>query len=147
MRKALALALLALAGAAALLPLSATAARSHTVDATLVGVRVAAQGGYDIAADRVTEKTLGEGAALLRTKSTGGNNLAIRFKVFFPSGMQKGIGTLAFTPQPDGTITFAGTAHFTGGTGRFKGITGNLKLSGTVANGLTTSHVTGNARF
>ena len=33
-------------------------------------------------------------------------------------------------PAPDGSITFAGTLTFTGGTGRFEGATGSAELSG-----------------
>lgn len=148
MRKVLTLALLALAAVAALLPVSATAARSHAVDATLSGYQVTTQNGYAVDADLVKDKRLGEGAGIVRSKSAGGNNIAIKFKIFFPSGMQKGVATVAFTVNPDGTFSFTGKGHYTGGTGRFKGITGQLKVDGTVAtDGLTTSHVTGRAKY
>ena len=150
MRKVLTLALLAVAAAAALvLPLGASAARTHAVDSTVVSSQVATIGGYAVDAGRVKPKKGAEGAALIRTKSTGANTLALKFKTFFPAGMQQGAGSLTFTPQPNGTVIFTGSGHYTGGTGRFKGVSGHVKINGTLdtATGLTTARVTGTAKY
>jgi hypothetical protein len=144
------LAVIAIAALVAVLPLAqAGTKRNHPVNATLRSQEVATQGNATIDAGLVKERRLGEGAVLIRTRSAGGNELAIRFKLFYPSGMQRGEGTLTFTVNPDGSASFTGNAHYEGGTGRFRGITGQLRVrDGTVAtDGLVTATVTGNARY
>jgi hypothetical protein len=139
-----------IAAVVATLPLAgASTTRNHAVIATLESQQVATQRNATIDAGRFVERRLGEGATLIRTRSAGGSQVAIRFKAFFPSGMQRGLGTLDFVANPDGSVTFSGTARYTGGTGRFRDITGQLRIiNGSVAsNGLVTADVRGNARY
>jgi hypothetical protein len=143
-------AVIAIAAIVAALPLAqAGTKRNHAINATLASQQVASRGNVTIDAGRFVDRRLGEGAALIRTRSAGGNDLAINFKAFFPSGMQKGEGTLTFVVNPDGSITFSGNARYTGGTGRFRGVTGQLRISdGSVASdGLVTADIRGNARY
>jgi hypothetical protein len=141
--------LVAVAAIVATLPLAgASTTRNHAVNATLRSSDVATRGSTTIDAGLFNDRRLGEGAVLIRTRSAGGNELAIRFKVFFPSGMQRGVGTLTFTVNPDGSASFTGNARYTGGTVRFRGITGNLRVEGTAAaDGLITATIRGNARY
>jgi hypothetical protein len=143
-------AVIAIAAIVAALPLAqAGTKRNHAVNATLASREVATQGNVTIDAGRFVDRRLGEGAALIRTRSAGGNELAINFKAFFPSGMQRGEGTLTITVNPDTTVSFTGNARYTGGTGRFRGLTGQLRIrDGAVSSdGLVTARVTGNARY
>jgi hypothetical protein len=142
-------ALVAVGAIAATLPLAgASSTRNYAVNATLKSREVETRGSVAIDAGLIRDARLGEGAAIVRTTSAGGTELDIRFKVFYPAGMQKGIGTLTIAPQPDGTVTFTGTGRFTGGTKGFRGISGQLRFNGTAtADGLVTVEVRGNARY
>lgn len=122
-------------------------ARNHAVNATIKSSQVATAGGYAIDAGRVTG-TGGEGAALIRTKATGPHTIAFKAKVFYPAGSQSAAGSFDFTVNADGTVDFTGNGHYTAGTARFRGVTGQLKVTGSIdANGLATAHVTGNAKY
>lgn len=147
----LVLPLAAIAAVVWMLPLAqaGTPNRNHPVNATLKCRQVEANGPVTIDACLLRDRRLGEGAAIIRTRSAGGTELTINFKVWYGAGLQRGTGTLNFTPNPDGSATFTGTARFTGGTGKFKGITGQLRArDGTVAvDGLVTVTVVGNARY
>jgi hypothetical protein len=140
-----------IAVAIAALPLAqAGTTRNHAVNATVKSKDVETRGQVTIDAGLVTDRRLGEGAALLRTRPIEQTpRAALTFKVFYPSGFQRGEGTLTLGGvQPDGTVTFTGNARFTGGTGRFQGISGRLEVEGTVApDGLVTATVRGNARY
>jgi hypothetical protein len=139
------------AAAIAALPLAEAGTRkNHPVNLTVKSKDVETRGDVTIDAGLVTDRRLGEGAALLRTSQIGQTpRAALRFKVFYPSGLQRGEGTLAVgAVQPDGTVTFSGNAHYTGGTGRFREIGGRLEVEGTIApDGLVTARATGNARY
>src|SRR5918999_5382329 len=142
----LVLPLIAVAAIAATLPLAgASSTRNYPVNATLKSREVETRGNVAIDAWLFRDSRLGEGAAIVRTRSAGGSDLAIRFKAFYPVGMQKGTGTLTFAVQPDGTVTFTGNGRYTGGTKEFRGIGGRLRFNGTVtADGLVTTEVRGN---
>jgi hypothetical protein len=140
----------AVAALLAALPLAqaGTPNRNHVVNSTIKSNAVETRGDVTIDAGLVTDRRLGEGAAIIRTSSAGGFDLDLKFKVWYGAGLSRGEGTLTFAPQPDGTATFSGRAHYTGGTGKFRGITGQLRVEGTIAaDGLATTHVTGNARY
>jgi hypothetical protein len=153
MKRTLMTALVLAAAAAALvvLPLAqAGTPKNHKVNATVRSNQVQAIGDTTIDAARVTGG-LGEGAALIRSKSAGGANIDITFKLWYTGGLQRGAGTLTFstTPNPDGSIPISGNLHYTGGTGNFQGITGKAHLEGSLDNntGVITAQVTGNARY
>lgn len=140
------------AAALAALPLAqaGTPNRNHAVNLTVKSKDVETRGNVVIDAGLVTERRLGEGAALLRTSGIEGTNRAtLRFKVFYPSGLQRGEGSLTVGGAlPDGRLTFTGNARYTGGTGRFQGIGGRLEIEGTIApDGFVSATATGNARY
>jgi len=140
------------AAAIAALPLAqaGTPNRNHAVNTTVKSKDVETRGDVTIDAALVTDRRLGEGAGLLRTSAIEGTTrAALRFKVFYPSGLQRGEGSLTITgAQPDGTVTFTGNARYTGGTNRFRGITGRLEIEGTVApDGFVLATARGNARY
>jgi hypothetical protein len=138
------------AAAIAAIPIAqaGTTPRNHAVNATIISNSVETRGQVTVDAGIVKDKSLGQGAGLLFIKSAGGNKLSITAKVWYDAGVQKLAGTVTFTVNPDGTATFNGNAHYTGGTRKFRGITGNVKADGTVAtDGLTTTHVRGNAKY
>ena len=151
MKKTLVTALVLAAAVAALvvLPLAqAGTAKNHAVNATVRSAQVQAIGNTTIDAARVTSG-LGEGAALLRSKSAGGSDLAVTVKLWYDAGVQRAAGTLTVTPNPNGSVSIAGNLHYTGGTRAFHGITGRLHASGSIdtATGVVTAKVTGNARY
>ena len=144
------LAVVAMAGLVTALPLAqaGTPNRNHAVNSTLKCHLVETRGNVDIDACLLNDRRLGEGAAILRTSSAGGNKVALKFKVWYGAGLQRGEGTLTIAVQPDSTVTFTGNARYTGGTGKFRGVTGQLETEGTLAaDGLVTATVTGNARY
>jgi len=139
MRRSFARFLLLAAAATALfaaIPVAqAGTARNHVVNTTIKGATVETRGPVSVDAILVKDKSLGEGAGLLFIKSAGGDKLSFTFKIWYDAGVQKGAGLVTFVPQPDGSATFSGTAHYTGGTRKFKGITGQLQ----VVNGVATA--------
>ena len=145
------LAIVAIAVLVTALPLAqaGTPNRNHAVNATVKAKDVETNGPVVISAGLLRDQRLGEGAAILRTSSAGGTALNLRFKIWYGAGLQRGTGTINFTPQPDGSASFSGTARYTGGTGKFRGVTGQLQIrDGTFAtDGLITARVTGNARY
>jgi hypothetical protein len=152
MRRSLVKAALAVAAVAALvaaLPLAqaGTPNRNHPVNITVRTAAVNNVGNTTIDAAQVTGG-LGEGAALIRSKSAGGNQVAVTFKLWYTAGLQRGAGTLTATPTPTGA-DLVGNLRYTGGTGTFKGITGRLQLDGALdgTTGIITAKVTGNARY
>jgi hypothetical protein len=145
------LVLAAAVAALVVLPLAqAGTAKNHAVSVTVRSNQVQTVGNVTIDAARVTGG-LGEGAALIRSKSAGGTNIDVTFKLWYTAGTQRGAGTLTFnpTPNPDGSINITGDLHYTGGTGTFHGITGRLHLDGKLdpATGIITAKGTGNARY
>jgi hypothetical protein len=142
------LVLAAAVAAMVVLPLAqAGTAKNHAVSATVRSNQVQTIGDVTIDAARVTGG-LGEGAALIRSKSAGAG-LDVTFKLWYTAGLQRGAGTLTVTPNPDGSIGVAGNLRYTSGTGTFRGITGRLHLDGTLDpnTGVVTAKVTGNARY
>jgi hypothetical protein len=71
----------------------------------------------------ITGTPFGKGTIVLVGKFVGGNRLAATYRLRFKHGSVLGSATLPFTIK-DGTITFRGMTTFTGGTGRYRGITG-----------------------
>jgi hypothetical protein len=143
------LVLAAAVAALVVLPLAqAGTAKNHAVSVTVRSNQVQTVGNVTIDAARVTGG-LGEGAALIRSKSAGGTDIAITFKLWYIAGLQRGAGTLTATPNPDGSVGLAGNAQYTSGTGTFHGITGRLHLDGKLdpATGIITAKGTGNARY
>lgn len=124
-------------------------ATNHVVNTTIISNAVETHGQLSIDAGIVHDKALGRGAALLFIKpGSAANKLDVSAKVWYDAGTQRVAGTITFAANPDGSATFTGNAHFTGGTRKFRGITGNLKVDGTIAtDGLATTHVKGNARY
>lgn len=153
MRKNVAKALMTVVALAALvlaLPLAQAGTRTnHAVNSTVKAKDIETNGPVVISAGILRDARLGEGATILRTSSAGGTVLNLNFKVWYGAGLQRGTGRITFTPQPDGSATFTGNARYTGGTGKFKGVTGQLQIKdGTFAtDGLITTTVTGNARY
>jgi hypothetical protein len=154
MKRSLVRALIAVCAIAALvtaLPLAqaGTPNRNHAVNATVKAKDIETKGPVVISAGILRDRRLGEGATILRTSSAGGNTLDLKFKVWYGAGLQRGEGTITFVVQPDGSTTFTGNARYTGGTGRFRGVTGQLQIRDGVfaTDGLITTTVTGNARY
>jgi hypothetical protein len=154
MRKRIAMVLAPIAlvvAAIVALPLAqaGTPNRNHPVSATIKSKQVESTDTVSIDAGLLRDRRLGEGAAVIRLSSAGENRLDLRFKVWYGAGLQRGEGELTFAVAPDGNATFSGTARYTGGTGKFKGVTGQLRFEGTIAaaDGLATTTVTGNARY
>ena len=124
-------------------------ARNHVVNTTIKGATVETRGPVAVDAILVEDKSLGEGAGLLFIKSAGGDKLNFTFKIWYDAGVQKGTGLVTFVPQPDGSATFSGNAHYTGGTRKFKGITGQLRINGTATatDSRETATVKGTAKY
>ena len=123
-------------------------ATTHTVNAFFISNTVE-NGTTTTDAGIIHEKHLGTGAGLLFVKQGNADNkLDFRTKIWYDAGVQHAAGTVTFSGHPDGSLSFNGNGHFTGGTRKFAGITGTFKVNGTVTpNGLTVSHIKGTARY
>jgi hypothetical protein len=125
---------LLLAALAAAIPFSAASAEgNHPIHVKVKSMTVDRAGGYAIDAGRVTGNG-GEGAALIGTKTAGGHKIDTKVKIFYRSGEQRLSGIIVYKLDAQGaeTFTLTGRLHFTGGSGRFRGISGNVRFVGHV---------------
>ena len=139
----------AIAAVVAIPVVQAGAATNHVTNTTILSNTVETHGQVSIDAGIVHDKALGRGAALLFVKpGSAPDKLDVSAKVWYDAGTLRASGSVTFVVNPDGTVTFTGNAHYTGGSGKFRGVTGNLKINGTIAtDGLATTHAKGNARY
>lgn len=134
------LALLALTPAATARTISYT---SRLVSAPLAtGSGYPAPGGTAVLAGTLTFGPFGNGATIARITITGQpqpNVFAFEGKELdlVPTGSLRNRFTGTSTIQPDGSQQVKITGRYTGGTGRFRGVTGNYAFSGTVPSGST----------
>src|SRR5262249_31110408 len=90
-----------------------------------------------------------QGAAIPRLAVTGGDlTSGLEFKLderwHLPQGSIKSVGQGKATLQPDSTVTQNGGLTFTGGTGAFRGATGNDTFTGSQPNADATATVDDN---
>jgi hypothetical protein len=71
----------------------------------------------------------------------------VSFTIFANEDTVTGTGYSIRTTNPDGTVTARGTRTITGGTGAYRGASGQLTLTATAVNGITTSHWDGSIRY
>ena len=123
---------------AALLALSvpAQAAKSkvYRADGTVTQASLSSTGnppatGTSTTAGIVTGK-LGRGAITGKTTFGPAPKFTATFRAFFNRGSIKGTLSGTGSQNPDGSISFAGTGKFTGGTGRYKGARGSFSFTG-----------------
>ena len=68
--------------------------------------------------------------------------------IYFDGGTLKITGTGAATPHPDGTFDTSGQTKITGGTGRYRGATGDGTFTGSIApNGVISTQGTSTERY
>jgi hypothetical protein len=137
------LALVVVACLALALPTGALAAKkkkSHKISLTVAAAVVGQTGGNNIVAGTLSG-TL-KGAVIYSVKSAGGNNLNVPFTAFTAKGTLKGTGTVAFTQNPDGSVTYTGNGKVTGGTSGYKGAKGTFTVTGGVAANDAVIHLT-----
>lgn len=90
----------------------------------------------------VSDSKLGEGATTSQGTFTGSTTTG-SLTAFFDKGTIRGTFNFTATPNADGTIAFAGTTKYTGGTGAYKGAKGSGKTTATQdADGYTVFHYT-----
>jgi hypothetical protein len=87
--------------------------------------------------------------AVIYVVTTGPNNTQnLAIKAFYPLGSIKAKANVTVTINPDSTATFTGSGKFTGGTGAYKGSTGNFQTTGTIASdGLIRAAITGSVKY
>jgi hypothetical protein len=101
-----------------------------------------APGGTALIAGKLDTKPLGSGGVVDHVHITGQpapNVFAFegRETDFLPGGTMRNKFTGTATVQPDGSQVVAAEGRFTGGTERYRGMSGRYRFSGTVAPGST----------
>ena len=101
-----------------------------------------APGGTAVIAGTLETKPLGSGAVVDRVTITGQpapNVFAFEGKEtdFFAAGTMRNTFTGTSTVQADGSQVLAVEGHYTGGTARYRGVSGRYTFNGTVASGST----------
>jgi len=93
--------------------------------------------GYSFAGS-VDDSRLGTGATTSEGTFTGLTTTGT-LKVYLDTGTIHGTFDFTVTPNADGTVAFAGTTKYVGGTGRYKGAKGSGQITATQdADGYTT---------
>ena len=143
------IALVVVACLALALPTGALAAKkkSHKLSVTVAAAVVGQSGGNSLVAGSVSG-TL-KGAVIYTVKSAGGNNLKVPFTAFTAKGSLKGTGTIVFTQNADGSVSYTGTGKVAGGTGAYKGAKGTFPATGGAAANDPIIHLTlkGSVRY
>ena len=94
----------------------------------------------------VSDSKLGEGATTSQG-SFDGSTTSGSFIVYLDKGTLRATFHFTVTPQPDGTLTFAGTTKYHGGTGAYKRARGSGETTATQdAEGYTTFQYTQTVR-
>lgn len=75
----------------------------------------------------VHSKVFGEGKVVQKIYA----NLKGTFEITYPKGKTRGTTTAKTDPQPSGKIKVTGTFKLTGGTGKFKNVSGHGTFTGT----------------
>ena len=126
--------LAALAAALALAaPASAGTAKSHAINASVDG-SVVRSGSTVVSAFLLRDKALGTGAGRLNVKSSGtqaNSSTTGTATAYLAGGTLRFRMTLKFGTPANGQIPVTGTGEATGGTGKYRGATGDLELDGT----------------
>ena len=78
----------------------------------------------------VSDAKLGEGATTSQGTVASGSTTG-GLIVFLDHGTLRASFDFAITPNADGTVGFAGTTKYTGGTGRYRGARGSGTVTGT----------------
>jgi hypothetical protein len=135
--------------AAANVATAAAAAKNHKIDAraTLATYAMTANTSKD--AGPVVGKPIGRGVV---DQTTVFNGLAFTSKgtVYGKTGTWRYKASGSATLQPDGSATFTGSAKITGGTGTYRGSTGQFDISGSAASVTATVsnfHATGKIKY
>lgn len=108
-----------------------------------------AAGGGTVVAGTITDRRLGDGAAVYRTTATQNGVQTATFTTFFDRGTFRGRATVRVTPQPDGSVRLEGEGRITKGTGIYKGAKGAFDIgNGTIsAAGSIAFRATGRVRY
>jgi hypothetical protein len=123
------------------------AKKKRAVDITVKAAVVDSANGVNTVAGALSGKPFGAGAVVYQSRPSG-SDIAATYKAFYEKGTVRGTSVLTPTPQPDGTIAFAGALQVKGGTGKYRGAKGkDLKVTGTLANNVITFHITGSIRY
>jgi hypothetical protein len=124
-----------------------SAAKKRAVDITVKAAVVDSANGVNTVAGTLSGKPFGSGAVVYKSRLSG-SDIAATYKAFYAKGTLRGTSLLTPTPQPDGSISFAGNLQVKGGTGKYHDATGkDLKVTGTLANNLIRFHITGSVRY
>ena len=121
---------------------------THKYSSTLQTTSLATANGYPLPGGTATlvgplkTKPLGSGALIDRIEITGQpapNVFAFTGKEtdFLPAGTMRNTFSGTSTVQPDGSQVVEATGRFTGGTARYRGLSGRYTFDGTVAPGST----------
>lgn len=123
------------------------AKKKHKVDVSVRAAVVGTSGNSNIVAGALSGPPTGAGAVVYRS-TPAGSDIGARYTAFYKRGTLRGTSLLTPAPQADGTVSFSGTLQIKGGTGRYRGAKGkDLKVTGMLANGIITFHITGSVRY
>ena len=126
MRRLLPLVCLVLAALVLAAPATAGTARSHTVNASVEGA-VVRSGAVAVSAFLLRDNALGTGAGRLALAANGTANAT----AYLPGGTIKIRMKVTFGPPAGDLVPITATGSAVSGTGKFRGVTGDLELTGT----------------
>jgi hypothetical protein len=146
---ATAVALVALLAVSAAGSSAATKKAKHKVDLVVKAARVATTGASNTVAGTFSGPPYGTGAVVYKTQPAG-NDIAAKYTAYTSRGTIRGTTLVTPTPQPDGSVAFAGTLQVKRGTGRYRGAKGkDLKITGNFvpAENVFTFQIKGTVRY
>jgi hypothetical protein len=114
-------------------PATALAAKKkHHVTDHLVGNVIRSSGSTTVYAGSVVASDAGNGAATLTNTATSATAGTTRGVSYFSNGSVRSSGNYKVNPVPlaNGDIAVTSAGRITGGTGRFKGVSGTYTASG-----------------
>jgi hypothetical protein len=130
-------------------PAAAQAPRSHAINASVQG-GVVRTGTPVISAFLLRDNALGTGAGRLSvTNAANAPTATGTATAYLPGGTIRFRLNIRFGAPANNAVTVDGTGSATGGTGRFRGITGNLTLKGSqnTQTLVFTTRITGRLRW
>lgn len=138
----LGLMLVALAAAGAIVASVAVvsqARKNYDVEVDVLAATVKTAGSRSVIAGYVTGDPFGKSAVILRNKATTNPDGTVagdgKFTVYNKRGSVSGTSDVTATPHPGADTTFDGEGEITSGTGRYKGATGEVNITGTYNSG------------
>lgn len=140
---------LALVASLAFAGTALAAPRSHPVNVRAKVVGAGTQGSKSIALATFSGTPFGADNVALFKITVAGTRATGTFTSYNSHGSIRGTFSQTISPQPDNSVKYAGTARVLGGTGAYRGATGNVTLTGnSPANSTIISYtITGSVRY